>query len=148
MDIVIAAPPGLQHVLRTRVIAQEIGPCEATILCPTSRGKSLWDPGLLGSALVMATCLLEDYNYWFFSSTLLCYPAKEGPSFSWEWPLLTCGFWWSCKSQYVVSPGLSTLNQDRDSVLWPVPRLCVWLGQLYVSCHLPWLQEKLNRRKK
>lgn len=46
MGIVIATPPGSQHILRTRAIAQDTGPWEATILCPTSRRKSLWDPGL------------------------------------------------------------------------------------------------------
>ena len=69
MDIVIAAPPGSQLILRTRAIAQEIGPCEATILCPTSRGKSLRDPGL------QAVFLWWPHVYWRI--TTVCFSDRH-----------------------------------------------------------------------
>lgn len=69
MDIVIAAPPGSQLILRTRAMAQEIGPCEATILCPTSRGKSLRDPGL------QAVFLWWPHVYWRI--TTVCFSDRH-----------------------------------------------------------------------
>lgn len=93
--------------------------------------KAFWYPSLGAKPprLWWPDVYWGSYSCLFFYPMLLPHPPKEAPPFlGGNYPYLPCGFWWSCRSQYLVSLGMSTLNLGDDSVPWPVTQLCMWLA--------------------